>query len=81
MDALVLKPIPNAPFVHVKIADGSEGMAHSDGVLCASLDAALHTIKVVLGRESIESLPDSPSTEQIARLRAAYDARNTQGGD
>jgi hypothetical protein len=76
MDTLIIQPVRHSTLVSLKIADGSDGLSHSDGVVCSDIDAAFKVAKVVLWIAPLSTLPEGAPRDQVERLRDAYAKRN-----
>ena len=76
MDSFVLTPVPHSDLIHVAIADGSEGHAHTAGVHCKGVKSALSVVRVILWQDALDSLPEGTARDQVAILREAYAKRN-----
>ena len=44
MDGILLSPVGHSTLVKITVADGSDGMAHTDGVFAANLASAFDIV-------------------------------------
>jgi len=74
MDAIVLHPVAHSTLIKITIADGSEGMSHSEGVFAADLKARSGSS----ARSSTRRPRLRPRVEEMRRIYAGRNASEVE---